>query len=68
MWPRGKIIEDTTVIGEEDEGLYKLNGQPEQALVHESIEPRELWYKRLTHVHYKALSIASKVVSGLRDI
>ena len=42
MWPKGKTIDDTTVIGEEDGGLYKLKGQPEQALVHESIEPSEL--------------------------
>ena len=26
MWPRGKTIEDATVTGEEDEGLYKLKG------------------------------------------
>ena len=44
MWPRGKTIEDATVIGEEDGGLYKLKGQPEQAFVHESIEPNELWH------------------------
>ena len=42
MWPRGKTIEDATVIGEEDRGLYKLKGQPEQALVLESIEPSKL--------------------------
>ena len=26
MCPRGKTIEDETMIGEEDEGLYKLKG------------------------------------------
>ena len=26
MWPRGKTIEDATIIGEEDGGLYKLKG------------------------------------------
>ena len=39
MWPRGKTIEDATMIGEEYICLYKMKGQPEQALVHESIEP-----------------------------
>ena len=29
MWHEGKTIEDATVIGEEDRGLYKLKGQPE---------------------------------------
>ena len=42
MWPRGKSIKDATMIGEEDERLYKLKGYPEQALVHESVEPIEL--------------------------
>ena len=42
MCTRGNKIEDATMIGEEDGGLYKLKGQPEQALVHESIEPSEL--------------------------
>ena len=40
MWPKGKTIDDATMIGGEDEGLYKLKGHPEQTLVHESIEPR----------------------------
>ena len=60
MWPRGKTIEDETMIGEEDEGLYKLKGQPEQALAHELIEPNELWHKRLAHVHYRALPMERK--------
>ena len=65
MWPRGKTIDDATVIGEEDGGLYKLKGQPEPTLVHESIEPSELWHRRLAHVHYRALPMASKAISGL---
>ena len=27
MWPKGKTIDDATMIGEEDGGLYKLKGQ-----------------------------------------
>ena len=42
MWPRGKTIEDAKMIGEEEEGLYKLNGQPKQELIHESIKPSEI--------------------------
>ena len=55
MLVRGKTIEDATVIGEEDGGLYKLKGQPEQAPVHDSTEPSELWKRRIVHVHYRAL-------------
>ena len=68
MWPRGNIIEDARMFGEEDGGLYKLKGQPEQELVHESIEPSELWHRWLAHVHYRALPMASKVVFGLPEI
>ena len=45
-----------------------MKGQPEQALVHDSVEPSELWHRRLAHVHYRALPFASKVVEGLPKI
>ena len=56
------------MIGEEDGGLYKLKEQVKQELVHESIEPSELWNRRLAHVHYRALSMESNVVSRLLEI
>ena len=67
MWLKGKTIDDATVIGEKEVGLYKLKGQPEQALVHEATEPSELWHRRLAHVHYRSLPIPSKTVSGLPE-
>ena len=68
MCPRGNIIEVAIVIGEEERGLYKIKGQLKKSLVHQSIEPRELWHIRLSHLHYRELLMASKVVSGLPDI
>ena len=68
MWPKGKTIDDATMTGEEDDGLYKLKGQSGQALVHESIEPIELRHRRIAHVHYRALSMESKTVFGLPEI
>ena len=68
MWPKGKTIDDVVVIGEQEGGLYKIKGTPEQALVHDSIEPNGLWHRRITHVHYRALPLASKVVEGLPEI
>ena len=68
MWPKEKTIDDAVVIGEQEGGLYKLKGHPEQALVHDTVEPNELWHRRLSHVHYRALPIASKVVEGLPEI
>ena len=68
MWPKGKTKDDATVIGDQEGGLNKLKGQPEQALVHDSIEPSELWNRTLAHVHCRVLPIASKAVSGLPEI
>ena len=56
------------MIGEQERGLYKLKGQPEQALAHDSVETNELWHRRLAHVHYRALPFASKAVEGLSEI
>ena len=42
-----------------------MKGQPKQALVHDSIDPNEIWHIRLAHVHYRALPLASKAVEGL---
>ena len=65
MWPRGKTIDDAILIGEQEGGLYKLKGHPEQALVYDTIEPNELWHRRLAHVHYRALPLANTTVEGL---
>ena len=67
MWPKEKSFDDVVVIGEQG-GLYKLKGQPEQALVHDSVEPNELWHRRIAHVHYRALPLARNVVEGLPEI
>ena len=68
MWPKGKTFDDVVVIGEQERVLYKLKGHPEQALVHDTVEPNELWHRRLAHVHYRALPLARKVVEGLPEI
>ena len=62
MWQKGKTIDDGIVIGEQEGGLYKLKGHSEQALIHDIVESNELWHRRLAHVHYRALIIASKAV------
>ena len=68
MWPKGKTIDDAVVTGEQEGGLYKLKGQPEQTLVHDSVEPNELWHRMLAHVHYRALPLAKKLIEGLPEI
>ena len=50
MWPKGKTIDNATMIGEQDIGMYKLNGQSEQELVHELIEPSENYGTECLHM------------------
>jgi hypothetical protein len=68
MWPRGKSIDDVVVIGVQEGGLYKLKEHFVSALVHSTITPSELWHRRFSHIHYKALPIMSKIVIGLPEI
>ena len=62
MWPRGKTIGDAIVIEEQEGGLCKLKGHREQVMVHDTVEPNELWHRRLAHVHYRALPLTSKAI------
>ena len=68
MWTKGKTIDDAVEIGVEEGGLYKLKGHTNSALTTSTINPSELWHRRLAHVHYKAIPIVSKVVTGLQEI
>jgi hypothetical protein len=68
MWTKGKSFNDEIVIGFQEGGLYKLKGHSETTLVHNIVNPCELWNKILAHLHYKALPIMSNIVTGLHDI
>ena len=37
-------------------------------MVHDTVEPNELCHRKLAHVHYRALPLASKAVEGLPEI
>ena len=68
MLPKGKSFDDVVVIGKQEGGLHKLKGQQEQTLVHDLVEPNEIWHRRLAHVHYRTLPHARKVVEGLPEM
>ena len=68
MWPKGNTINDAVVIGEQEGVLYKSKGHLEQALVCDSIEQNELWHRRLAHMHYRELPLASKAIEGFPKI
>jgi hypothetical protein len=54
IWPKGKNIEDATVIGTKEDGLYKLKGHSDATLTHSTESPCELWHRRLYHINYKS--------------
>jgi hypothetical protein len=67
MWPRGKTLDDAIVTGVQG-GLYKLKGHSNSTLVHNTLNPSELWYIRFAHLHYKALPIVSNMITCLPEI
>ena len=61
-------MDKATVIGIREGGLYKLKGKPICALLHNEVSSSELWHRRLAHLHYKALPLLSKMVTGLPEL
>ena len=68
MRPRGKTLDGAVVIGVEEGGLYKLKGHLESIMVHDTLNPSELWHRRFAHLHYKALLVVRKMVTCLPEI
>ena len=65
---RERLLMMQVVIGEQEGGLYKLKDHQEQDLLHDIVDPNELWHRRLAHVHYRALPLVSKAVEVLPEI
>jgi hypothetical protein len=60
-----KDLNTAITIGTRECGLYKLSGQVIQALAHETINPCELWHRRLGHLNFNALPGLQKMVTGM---
>ena len=68
MWPKDKTIDDATVIGVEEGGLYKFKGHTDSSLTTSYISPCELWNRIIFHMNYNALPIVSKVFTCIPEI
>jgi hypothetical protein len=66
-WPKSLSLDSTEVIGTHDGSLYKLTGQPTQALVHDNDNPCELWHRILGHLHHQSLPVLRNMVTGLPE-
>jgi hypothetical protein len=68
MWPRGKTFDDAVAIGVQEGGIYRLKGGSNSTLIHDTVNPNELWNRRFSHLHYKALSSVRKMAARLLEI
>jgi transposase InsO family protein len=68
MWAKGETLNEAIIIGNEENGLYKLKGHSEAAMTHAIENSCELWYIRLAHINYKALPYICKAVTDLPEL
>ena len=61
-WPRDSSIENARVIGTREGRLYKLLERNGEALVHDEVNPNEIWHRRYAHINYQTLPFLKKMV------
>jgi hypothetical protein len=66
--PRGKNFDDVVVNGFQEGGIYKLKWKSDSTLVHETVNPSELWHRIFPHLNYKALLSVRNMVMELPNI
>jgi hypothetical protein len=64
-WSKDSSIKNASVIGTREGRLYRLLEQHDEALVHDEVNPSELWHRRYTHINYQALPFLKKMVEGI---
>jgi hypothetical protein len=67
-WPKDSSIENARVIGIHEGKLYRLLQQNDEALVHDEVNPIELWHRRYAHINYQALPFLKKMVEGIPEL
>jgi hypothetical protein len=67
-WHKNSSIEDARVIGSREGNLYRLLERNEEALVHDEVNPNELWHRRYAHINYQALPFLRKMVEGIPEL
>jgi hypothetical protein len=67
-WHKDSSIENAKVIGSHEGNMYRLLEQNEEALVHNEVNPNELWHRRYAHINYQALPFLKKMVEGIPEL
>jgi transposase InsO family protein len=67
-WHKDSSIEYARVIGRREGNLYRLLERNEEALVHDEVNPNELWHRRYAHINYQALPFLRKMIEGIPEL
>jgi hypothetical protein len=67
-WHKNSNIEDARVIGRCEGNLYRLLERNEESLVHDKVNPNEIWHRRYAHINYQALPFLIKMVEGIPEL
>jgi hypothetical protein len=68
MWPLNGDMISSMEIGIKESNVYHLIGNPILALVHTTMNPCELWQRRLDHLNYCSLLSLPKMVTDIPSI
>jgi hypothetical protein len=67
-WHKDSNIENARVIGNREGNLYRLLEQNEESLVHNEVNPNDLWHRRYAHINYQALPFLKRMVEGIPEL
>jgi hypothetical protein len=67
-WHKYSSIENARVIESREGNLYRLLEQNEESLVHDEVNPTELWHRRYAHINYQALPFLKRMVEGIPEL
>jgi hypothetical protein len=67
-WHKDSNIENARVIGNHEGNLYRLLEENEESLVHDEVNPNELWHRRYAHINYQALPFLKRMVEGIPEL
>jgi hypothetical protein len=67
-WHKDSSIKNARVIRSREGNLYILLEQNEEALVHDEVNPNELWHIRYAHINDQALPFLKRMVEGIPEL
>ena len=67
LWAKNEKLSSAEPIGVRERCIYKAFGNSTQALVHNTVDPCELWHRRFGYLHYTTLPSLQKMVTGMPE-